>query len=168
MNEYNGFSPQVRQRSCGYMKKALPAGVSAHKTCMACLRRADEPRVYIDAHAEDYSEPFGPHIFAFGFCYPCHMMIHCRFKSPNAWNRYLLTLLQGDRLVWDGKRNWYEFRKILSGYAVEWERGVNPSRKRTILHDIQDGFYNPNHSDFKPDMAEAILLNVKGLDGKLW
>lgn len=39
----------------------------------------------IDAHAEDYSEPFGDHIDHYGLCYFCHLLLHCRHVWPAAF-----------------------------------------------------------------------------------
>jgi hypothetical protein len=42
----------------------------------------------IERHSEDYSAPFGDHIGRHGLCYTCHMMVHCRVRSPEAWRPY--------------------------------------------------------------------------------
>jgi hypothetical protein len=48
----------------------------------------------LDYHSENYSSPFGDHIGAFGLCYICHMMLHCRFKNPKTFQIYLDSLKQ--------------------------------------------------------------------------
>jgi hypothetical protein len=47
--------------------------------------RAACPREAIEAHSEDYSEPFGDHIGAYGLCRGCHVMIHRWFQNPADW-----------------------------------------------------------------------------------
>jgi hypothetical protein len=86
MNYYNGFSPTTRNRAQRWLNTALLDGRIVRRTvCDLC----GQTRGQIDAHAEDYSEPFGPHIAEFWLCYRCHMMLHCRHRSPEAWTLYL-------------------------------------------------------------------------------
>ncbi|MDC7784790.1 hypothetical protein PQJ75_00795 [Rhodoplanes sp. TEM] len=52
----------------------------------------------IDAHAEDYSEPFAAgKTDEFHLCFVCHMMVHCRFKNRDAWDRYRTAIREGKR-----------------------------------------------------------------------
>src|SRR5713101_2248752 len=64
----------------------------------------------IEAHSEDYSQPFGDHIGRFGFCYRCHMMLHNRLRVPEAWERYKAEIAAGVVFKPFFVRNWYGFR----------------------------------------------------------
>jgi hypothetical protein len=48
----------------------------------------------IEAHSEDYSEPFGSHIGEPALCFRCHVAVHCQFKNPVAWEAYKLQVRQ--------------------------------------------------------------------------
>jgi hypothetical protein len=53
--------------------------------CCAC----GQDKGVIDAHAEDYSEPFAAgKTDEFHLCFTCHMILHCRFRNRSAWDRY--------------------------------------------------------------------------------
>jgi hypothetical protein len=69
----------------------------------------------IDFHSEDYSSPFGKHIGAYQFCYRTHMMIHCRFKSPDAWSAFLRVLRKGGCYRPLFTRDFGAVRSMLSG-----------------------------------------------------
>ena len=61
---YNGFGPKIRDESYEWMKREIAEGrVKPPSCCLAC----GETRGHIDYHTEDYSRPFGPHIYAFEF-----------------------------------------------------------------------------------------------------
>lgn len=129
MNWYNGFSPEQRSRALAWLKKRQAAGLfpAAATKCMATGQTAG----IIDFHSEDYSEPFGPHIGAFQFCYRTHMMIHCRFKSPEAWARYLDLLRRG--AVWRPckTRDFGLIRRFLAGGGDP--DGFGPPRRDLIF-----------------------------------
>ena len=92
MNSYNGFSGELRQRSWTWAKAEIKAGRQAPASkCCAC-GQTEGP---LDYHCEDYSEPFGPHIFEFPMCFVCHMMVHCRFRNTEAWKRYREAIAAG-------------------------------------------------------------------------
>lgn len=89
---YNGFSADERSRGGRWYRTELAAGRRSRPTkCDACGQTAG----IIDAHSEDYSAPYGEHIGAFGLCYRCHMMIHCRFRNPEIWKHYVREVSQG-------------------------------------------------------------------------
>ena len=89
MNPYNGFSPAQRARALSWLKREYAAGRrSPPTTCDGCGRTEG----IIEAHSEDYSQPFGDHIGRYGFCYRCHMMLHSRVRAPEAWARYKAEL----------------------------------------------------------------------------
>jgi hypothetical protein len=89
---YNGFGPKIRSDSFVWMKAGIAAGeIPAPCRCQAC----GETRGHIDYHTEDYSRPFGPHIYGFELCFRCHMMLHVRFRRPQDWFRYVDALEDG-------------------------------------------------------------------------
>lgn len=59
--------------------------------CDACGQDAG----VIQPHSENYSAPYGDHIGEHGLCFTCHMMIHCRFRSPAAWQAYRAAIREG-------------------------------------------------------------------------
>jgi hypothetical protein len=80
-NPYNGFSGAQRRkeeqvlqvlRRRGYISPPLECDI-----CGATNR--------IGFHAEDYFDPFS----LARVCFPCHMAIHRRFKSPDKWHTLL-------------------------------------------------------------------------------
>lgn len=91
---YNGFDPALRQRSWDWLKELLAEKrIPLAMECQACGQTDGA----IDYHAEDYSEPFGAHIYEFQFCFRCHMMIHCRFRQKQGWIEYRDAIRSGAR-----------------------------------------------------------------------
>jgi hypothetical protein len=89
---YNGFGPKIRDESYDWMKREIAEGrVKPPSRCSAC----GETRGHIDYHTEDYSRPFGPHIYAYELCFRCHMMVHARFRMRHRWKCYIVRLEQG-------------------------------------------------------------------------
>jgi hypothetical protein len=97
MKSYNGFSPQQRERAQRWLREEWTSGRLARPTvCCAC----GQDRGVIDAHAEDYSEPFAAgKTDEFHLCFTCHMMVHCRHRNPMAWHRYRATIASGARFA---------------------------------------------------------------------
>jgi hypothetical protein len=92
LGSYNGFPGSLRSASYGWMVAEIRAGrVKPPSCCQACA----ETRGRIDYHTEDYSKPFGPHIYEFELCFRCHMMLHLRFRQPAQWERYIKALAIG-------------------------------------------------------------------------
>jgi hypothetical protein len=89
---YNGFSPEIRSESWTWLKAGIAAGDIPPPTCCSAC---GETRGHIDYHTEDYSRPFGPHIYGFELCFRCHMMLHVRFRRPQDWRRYISQLEDG-------------------------------------------------------------------------
>jgi hypothetical protein len=107
MSDYNGFTGQQRTKALRWLNREYAAGRRVRPTrCGGCGQTAG----IIEAHSEDYSEPFGDHIGAFGFCYRCHMALHNRLNAPEAWERYKAAIVAGTRFLPFEKRNWYGFR----------------------------------------------------------
>lgn len=135
MNSYNGFSPAQRLTALKWFKGEESAGRRARqKVCDACGQTEGR----IEPHSEDYSEPFGDHIGAFGLCYPCHMIIHCRFRNPRAWGVYRDHVRVGERLAVPFLgRNWHRFTTtvLADPEGLAW---VGGGVVRSVLDDIHD------------------------------
>lgn len=142
MNSYNGFTSEQRLAAFAWLKKEYAAGRRVRPTrCDAC----GQAEGVIEPHSEDYSFPYGDHVGAFGLCYRCHMMIHCRFSAGEAWARYLDRLHEGFRAVPLHTRNFGMIRSQLSGREPEYVR-VEP-RPWTVLDGIHAGHYLPGRQD---------------------
>ena len=88
---YNGWTGAERNRAGAWLKKAYDAGIlQPHDECEVCHRPGP-----FRGHAEDYSEPYGPHLAEHGLCWSCHMAVHCRFRNPRAWLRYCRLMQEG-------------------------------------------------------------------------
>ncbi|MFZ3327742.1 MAG: hypothetical protein WA231_18480 [Methylocella sp.] len=133
MNYYNGFSPQQRLRALKWLNAEFDAGRRTRPaTCDAC----GQTEGAIECHSEDYSEPFGEHIGRYGVCHRCHMMIHCRFKNPEAWTAYKLHLRDGRIFAPIGRNYWLFCQQTLDakGDGVPFKQG--PAKGRTFLDDL--------------------------------
>lgn len=145
MNSYNGFSPQQRLRALAWLKREYAAGRRVRPTaCDACGQTVG----MIEPHSEDYSEPFGDHIGAFGFCYRCHMMLHCRFSARAAWLAYLDAIKRGFRAVALLTRNFGQIRKQLSGSTPVYTPCAPP--RRLVLEEIDQGKHRPATGEDAP------------------
>lgn len=92
LNSYNGFPPAQRSRALAWLKREYAAGRRVRPTiCDAC----GQTEGLVEAHSEDYSEPFGDQTGAYGFCLTCHMMLHCRARAPEAWLTYKAAIAAG-------------------------------------------------------------------------
>jgi hypothetical protein len=139
MNSYNGFPGELRQRSWTWAKAEIKAGRQAPASkCCAC-EQIEGP---LDYHCEDYSEPFGPHIFEFPMCFVCHMMVHCRFRNTEAWKRYREAIAGG---VCYAPAPGRSFDYFGSAFLVKYGTGVpfvqhDPPEVR-VLDNIEAGVY---------------------------
>lgn len=94
MKSYNGFTGLQRERSTRWINKQIALGLATKPTvCCAC----SQDQGVLDWHAEDYSEPFGAHLFKFPLCFACHMMVHCRFDACERWGQYRRLIARGWR-----------------------------------------------------------------------
>jgi len=95
LKDYNGFSGKQRERAQRWLNKAWTAGQLARPIeCVAC----GQTEGVIQAHAEDYSEPFRAGVTdGFHLCIICHAMVHARSKSPKAWRDYRAMVEAGGR-----------------------------------------------------------------------
>ena len=93
MKSYNGYTAAQRNKAQAWLNSQWRAGKLAKPTvCHAC----GQDQGVIDAHAEDYSEPFAAgktdqnHL-----CFQCHMMLHCRFRNLDKWRWYKEAVADG-------------------------------------------------------------------------
>ena len=93
MRAYNGYSERDRRRAQAWLNRQWQSGVLARPAqCAAC----GQGQGIIDAHAEDYSEPFAAgKTDQFHLCFTCHMMVHCRFRRPDDWLYYKAVIESG-------------------------------------------------------------------------
>ncbi len=123
MKDYNGYPAKQRDKAQRWLNKhwdngSLPRPVR----CVAC----GQSQGVLDAHAEDYSEPFAPgKTDAFHLCFVCHMMVHCRYKNEPRWTEYRGVVETGGRPLPFFRRDWPRFQKhflsstILAGDLFE-------------------------------------------------
>jgi hypothetical protein len=88
---YNGFPAAFRERQGGAVYKAFREGRIQRPTeCIICgITSADGAT--IQAHNEDYYEPFD----YVGICFCCHMAIHKRFSNLTQWRRWRASATSG-------------------------------------------------------------------------
>jgi hypothetical protein len=93
VKSYNGFSPEQRNRAQAWLNSQWRSGeLIRPNTCCAC----GQDKGIIDAHAEDYSEPFAAgKTDEFHLCYRCHMMVHCRHRNREHWQKYVDAVQAG-------------------------------------------------------------------------
>lgn len=110
MKDYNGFTGAQRDRAQKWLNKQWASGsLLKPKICVAC----GQDHGPIDAHAEDYSEPFRAGVTdGFHLCFICHMMVHCRHRNPTAWTRYRHFVEIGGRARIVGGRNFPAFSAL--------------------------------------------------------
>ncbi len=139
MKSYNGYTPQQRNKAQRWLNVQWKNGqLDRPKKCCSCSQEDG----IIDAHAEDYSEPFCEgKTDQFHLCYICHMMVHCRHKNPVAWGVYIKSLQSGKRFDAFMLRNWFVFKQTcLEGLFV----GVSHEKAKTtpeVLIRISNGIY---------------------------
>jgi hypothetical protein len=132
LKDYNGFSAAHRWKALRWFK-AQNRPKPSH--CHACGQRAG----IIDAHSEDYSEPFGDHIGAFWLCYWCHMMVHCRFKSRRAWAVYTALIRQGKQAPAAMRRDFDAIRGFLDNPASVQFIDAGDPVETSLLDRIENG-----------------------------
>ncbi len=103
MEAYNGFSGRQRQRAQDWLNREWKSGRLEEPTrCVAC----GQTEGGIQAHAEDYSEPFRAGVTdEFHLCKACHHMVHFRSRNPKAWSEYRAKIEAGARKKIPSKRS---------------------------------------------------------------
>ncbi len=112
-NSYNGFTWAERQRAYTWLKRQWAEGkrTKVGACCDVCRQTAG----HLMAHSEDYSAPYGDHIGQWTLCYWCHMLLHCRFRASEAFERYVDVLEGGERFVNVPRAEWHSVQAFLSG-----------------------------------------------------
>lgn len=107
MKSYNGFTANQRNKAQSWLNAQWANGSMTKPTeCCACKQQEG----IIDAHAEDYSEPFAQgKTDQYHLCFRCHMMVHCRFANKPAFARYAQEVYAGTQYAPFYKRDFFTF-----------------------------------------------------------
>lgn len=117
MKSYNGYTPYQRNKAQAWLNKQWASFALAKPTqCCACGQNEG----IIDAHAEDYSEPFqAGKTDAFHLCFRCHMMVHCRKHNLLGWKNYKEAIKSGITYAPFFRRDWDTFKfQMDNGHPV--------------------------------------------------
>lgn len=130
MKDYNGYSGAQRDKAQRWLNAQWAAGAFPRPSrCCAC----GQTHGIIDAHAEDYSEPFAHgKTDEYPLCFVCHMMVHCRFRHPAAWAAYRRHIGNGYLFQPFYTRNFPLFQKLYLGDTFPLEsmlKGMIPGRR---------------------------------------
>jgi hypothetical protein len=129
LNAYNGYDHNQRMAAYRWLMKAYEAGTRTKPIhCDACL----QSNGVVEPHSEDYSAPYGDNIGEYGLCYRCHMMVHCRYKNNEVWNKYLKLLREGYNFEGMSK-NYHGFIAWLKSPQLWKPKLVNIPRAETAL-----------------------------------
>jgi hypothetical protein len=139
MKSYNGFPPEQREKAQRWLRAEWASNrLAKPSVCCAC----GQARGVIDAHAEDYSEPFAAgKTDEFHLCFKCHMMVHCRFRNRAAWVRYREAIAAGGYFAPAMDRNFGNVTSTLLDGPEGWKRALagfvaGPAPKRLVLDEI--------------------------------
>jgi hypothetical protein len=134
MLSYNGFTGTQRNRAQAWLNKQWAVGAFNRPCqCVAC----GQTEGLIDAHAEDYSEPFAEgKTDAFHLCFTCHMMVHCRFGNAFAWLRYKRAIGSGIRYAAFRCRSFPTFKSYFLINRWPSPDHVGTAPKRLVLEEI--------------------------------
>lgn len=133
-NPYNGFSSRERDTAYYWLMDEYKAGRRHRPTCCdAC----GQDKGFVEPHSEDYSAPYGDHIGGWGLCYRCHMMIHCRFRSPKTWDAYRQAVREGKRAEPIFGRRWGDIQNQLRGRVPKYTQ--HEPRPNGLLDRIHAG-----------------------------
>lgn len=144
MKSYNGFSPNQRMKAQRWLNYHYDNGLLKRPTvCVAC----GQDKGIIDSHAEDYSEPFANgKTNEFPLCFCCHMMVHCRFTSPESWKMYKDLVARGFKVKAYFKRNFYAFKAdFLERFEPKIEENSG-SGNVAVLEKIENYFYGKENN----------------------
>jgi len=108
LGPYNGFTPHQRNKAQKWLNQQW-ASFRLSKPTVCCACGQDEG--VMDAHAEDYSEPFqAGKTDAFHLCFRCHMMVHCRHRDKLGWMNYKQAIKSGIIFEPFFRRDWDKFK----------------------------------------------------------
>lgn len=147
MDNYNGFSGKLRNRAQTWLNRQWDTGRLARPSvCIACGQTEGK----IEAHAEDYSEPFRPGVTdQFHLCSACHWHVHARARFPELWRVYRANVEAG------GRQKIGAAKLGLKGPAkFDWG---NPSQRLALLEIelSQDARAKADSAGGKPERAET-------------
>ena len=151
MKAYNGFTPEQRNKAAAWLRSQWAAGRPRPVACCAC----GQDKGVIDAHAEDYTEPFGNHTDQYPMCIRCHMMLHCRFRSPDVWNDYRAAIRSGVRYAPLFSRSFGPIASQLNGTVPPFTTRCPPAR--LVLDEIHEALASsttPDDSQSNTGMIE--------------
>jgi hypothetical protein len=143
MASYNGFSEAARNRVGNWQNEQYRTGKHPRPDrCCAC--GVTQGRFV--HHCEDYSEPYGPHIWQFPMCYRCHSILHRRFSKPETWNMYR-TWLRETHACAKSLATWdtFMYRATVKQTSLPLRtcKCTLPARGKTVLDEIEAGLYLP-------------------------
>jgi hypothetical protein len=109
LKSYNGYSSAQRARAQSWLNSQWRSDALTRPiACIACGQTAQP----IDAHDEDYSEPFRKDVTdAFHLCFICHMMVHSRHRNKEAWRVFRRMVEGGGRPIPLGGRRFLSFQQ---------------------------------------------------------
>ena len=150
MKSYNQFTPKQRMKAYNWAKAEYAAGRRTRPMeCDACTQNLG----IIEPHSEDYSgPPFGDHIGAYGVCYACHMMIHCRFRAPDAWHAYRAAVRDGAIFKPFHARAFGAFARLFLGGTLPEPTRFRAAAGNTVLDEIE--------AAQRPQMAAPPVVSV--------
>ena len=145
MRTYNGFSGGQRRKAQAWLRRQWDARTLERPfRCAAC----GQDRGIIDAHAEDYSEPFAAgKTDQFHLCFTCHMMVHCRFSSLDDWQYYKAVIQSGGRYAPAFTRDIGGFRAKHIGEKCPPPDDRGKFQGRFVLDEIEK--YDPDGGKFE-------------------
>lgn len=138
MKAYNTFSAEQRNAAQRWLNQQWASGALTKPfKCDVC----GQDEGIIDAHAEDYSTPFGEHTDRYHLCFICHMVLHCRATNKRMWAEYQDRVESGMRYSAFHKRDWPSFqRQFLMNVPFGRAFTVHPYNPRYTFEDIvKDG-----------------------------
>jgi hypothetical protein len=135
LGTYNGFSAEERGASSRWERELLRSGWKRPTKCIAC----GQNRGVVDAHLEDYSQPFEISR-QIPLCYRCHIFaVHLRHRYPVQTAVYRSWVRRGFRAPALFTRN---FGRLISDHVthaalVDWQFSGVPAR--LVLDEIAEG-----------------------------
>jgi len=156
MNSYNGYEPKQRYKALAWLKKEWAKGTrkqTPHE-CDICTQKDG----YLAYHSEDYSFPFGDHIGHFGLCYICHMMLHCRYKSPKVMDTYIEALMQKKCYEPINGNGWVEFRSscLMSNFNGRNYKIVESNNVELYKEMINGDYITESKELYKPSVGSLF------------